>query len=255
MNFVPHEIPTSSIDTTLSTKLTIVCWKWRGWRGDSFYKPEHVNTLNYMLNKHLRIPYRLVCVTDDPAGINCETVPLWDQKVDLGLGKGAPDCYRRVKIFSTEARDLLGERVLSVDLDTIILDDITSLLHTSSTFKALRGKAAPINGSLMLVSPGEHPEVWDDFNKHSPGVVLRYQRLSDIRHYGSDQAWISYKLRNPPMWGERDGLYQYTTLKGPVPDNARMIFFAGSNKPWGRQLQEKYPELHEIYAQAYRSVT
>src|SRR5690554_2157344 len=106
--------------------LTVVSWKWNGWR--SIYQPHHVRALKRMVAKHLHIPHRFVCVTDDPRELSgIETIRLWSDPV-VSVQTRYPNCYRRLKMFSNYAKTLLGEQILSVDLDCVILDDITPLI-------------------------------------------------------------------------------------------------------------------------------
>jgi len=232
--------------------LTVVTWKWRGWRGDSFYNHWHVNTLEYMFKQHLKIPHRFVCVTDDPQGVKCETIPLWEQPHGIHTGNGRPNCWRRIKVFSPEATELFGPTILSVDLDTIVLSDITPLV-TDDDFKAMKGKAAPLNGSMFLHKTGTRTNVWTSLSRHAPDLLTLHERKTDIRHYGSDQAWMSFKLPDAPVWTEADGAYHFTLLdpKQDVPDDCRILFFAGANKPWHNRCKERTPRAHEAYRKAY----
>ena len=44
---------------------TILCMKW-----GKKYGPEYVNRLHSMVSRHLTIPHRFVCLTDDKTGLN-----------------------------------------------------------------------------------------------------------------------------------------------------------------------------------------
>jgi hypothetical protein len=226
--------------------LTVVCWKWNGWR--PVYTAKHVNVLERMLQKNLRVPHRLVCVTDDPTGVRCETMPLWDfPKVETKEGR--PNCYPRLRLFSDEAKEMFGERVLSIDLDCIIVDDITDLI-TDDDFKIVKGISAPYNGSMWLHTCGTRTHLWDDFDPaSSPGEAAEQCTARGKRFYGSDQAWMSFKAPGEPTWGQDDGVYQFTTMpftKPPKP-NTRVVFFAGRSKPWDFSLKTACKRLFEIY--------
>lgn len=229
--------------------LTVVTWKWFGWR-EKLYRPRHVMVMEQMLKKHLHVPHRFVCVTDDPTGLTCETMPLWDYP-NINTGVGRPNSYRRLRIFSREARSMFGPKVLSIDLDAVILGDITSLV-TDDDLRLVAGKAAPYNGSMFLHNTGTRLQLWDEFNKNSPDVVVRHERKTQVRHYGSDQAWISFKCPGEPTWGAQDGVHHFTLLDGHVPTNCRLIFFAGGNKPWSGRVQAELPQAHSAYQQALK---
>lgn len=225
--------------------LTVVCWKWVGWK--AIYQPQHVHALQRMVKKYLQIPHRFVCVTDDPKGLNCETVRLWsDPKVNTEAGW--PNCYRRLKMFSNYAKTLLGEKILSIDLDCVILKDITDLI-TDDDLKILSGGAAPYNGSLILHKPGTRTCLWDEFDSvFTPPEIQRHAKKTGVKYYGSDQAWIAYRCPNEPTWTREDGIWHYTAFKGePIPENARIVFFSGREKLWSSTVKKERPDLWKPY--------
>jgi hypothetical protein len=233
------------------SELTVVCWKWKGWR--NVYKAEHVNLLEHMLAKHLHIPHRLVCVTDDPAGVNCETMPIWDYP-QVEVMKGRPNCFRRLRVFAPEAKEMFGERLLSIDLDCMIFDDITPLI-TQDDFKITAGTAAvaPYNGSMFLHKTGTRPELWDDFDPATFHETIKTTRLPGARpFYGSDQAWMSYRAPGEATWGPDDGVYFFRHLEAATPNmprGARIVFFPGSAKPWDHAMKRRAPAVRRAYQQ------
>jgi hypothetical protein len=165
-------------------------------------------------------------------------------------------------LFSREA-ELLGDWVVSMDLDVLIRHDITPLFAVteSMTFKALAGIASPYNGSLWMVRTGSHPEVWEDFDpQRSPALAFAQQWPNGNHYHGSDQAWMSYKLPGMPTWSEADGVYQFLTslwlkrgaARLQIPDACRLMFFAGHDKPWGQRLAITHPPLVAAYRQYVR---
>lgn len=229
------------------TELTIVTWKWVGWRGAT-YKAQHVLAMRWMLEQHLKIPHRFICVTDDARGLeDCETYPIWDYPI-VNTGAGRPNCYRRLRVFSKEARSMFGPRLLSIDLDAVVMGDITHLI-TDDDFKIMQGKAAPYNGSMFLHRTGTLTHVWETFDKNSPDVVRRHERMTQVRHYGSDQAWMSYAIPGAPTWGEADGVYHFTLLN-QLPADTRLIFCAGGVKPWAPSMELKCPAIYTKYMEA-----
>ena len=76
-----------------AARLQIVLWKWRHPRKLHVlfdYSAEAVNRLRHELAEHLTIPHDVVCITDDPNGIDSgiRVLPLWDDAAALG-GCGA----------------------------------------------------------------------------------------------------------------------------------------------------------------------
>ncbi len=232
---------------------TIVLWKWRGW--NDIYNAGHVNRMLGMLERTMSVPYRPVCITDDPTGVYCETFPLW-QMPEVRIpavqplpprGKLIPNCYTRLRIFDPRVGMWFGDRILSIDLDAVILDDLAPLL-TDDPFRAARGMHSPFCGTLWQLLVGEHADVWYDFDPVETPKLVADTMHGDRPISGSDQAWLSIKIPDAPTWGEGDGVYWFKTLKPKqIPKNARYIYFAGNIKPWGRECQMINPELYDAY--------
>ena len=47
--------------------ISVICWKW-----GKLFSPVYVNRLRSMLARHLHIPHRLYCITDDRRGLDPE---------------------------------------------------------------------------------------------------------------------------------------------------------------------------------------
>lgn len=217
--------------------LTVVTWVWKGPRE---YKPEHANTLGSMLRRHLHVPHRLVCFTDYDSGFDgVEALPipgaarslLEMRTPEAGL---MPSCYARLWMFSEEAKSL-GDRVLLLDVDLLIVRDITPLMEPQDDFVGWRpdkawGKENRVAGGMYLLTPGTRTEVWRDFTPEG----VKAAKKAGFR--GSDQAWMSYKLgKTAALWPQRSGLYAIGDLRqhGNVPPpDARIIQFCGYRKPW-----------------------
>lgn len=224
--------------------LSVVCWKWappKGYR--SSFGPETVNTLAAMIRRHYHKPVRIICVTDDPAGIapGIEIIPLWDQHGDLPnpSGPSNPSCYRRLKMFSRDAGQMFGPRFVSLDLDCVITGDLSPLWDRPEDV-VLWSDTNPrtfYNGSMILMTAGARPQVWDEFDpRRSPGIA------KGAGQFGSDQAWISYRLgAGEATWGVKDGVYSYRnhvrTSGGALPAGARIVLFHGRTDPWGPEAR------------------
>lgn len=224
--------------------LTIACWKWKGpatYR--SQFSAEHVNVLARMVARHYARPHRFVCITDDAAGIDAGVgiVPLWEEFGDIPSphGAGNPSCYRRLKAFAPEMRELLGERFAWLDLDCVITGDLAPLLDRPEAFISW-GDTNPrnaVNGSMVMMTAGARRQVYDDFDPAlSPDLTRR------VGHFGSDQAWISRCLGDgEARWGVKDGIYSYRVhlkpQRGVLPENARVVFFHGQVDPWSPEAQ------------------
>lgn len=214
---------------------SVVCWLWEG-RG---YKPEHVNVAHRMFRRHLSGDFRFICITDVPGEYDegIEVMPIPEQAQKLAAlqtpeGGHFPSCYRRLWMFSPEAK-CLGDRVLLVDIDLVVVGDVNHLFDFDDDFVGWQptgawGTRERLGGGLYLMTPGTQTHVWDDFK----GLPSIYEaRRAGYR--GSDQAWISYK-----MWGCRlfpSGIYSIRELKHSrrrPPKDAVLVQHNGFLKPW-----------------------
>ena len=100
--------------------VNIVCMKW-----GSLYGPEYVNILFNMVNRNLTLPFRFICMTDRPEGINAEieVVPLPDFKEPEWKYSRYCTAWRKLALFDKSVLDLEG-KVLFLDLDVVIIDNI-----------------------------------------------------------------------------------------------------------------------------------
>jgi hypothetical protein len=215
----------------------------------------HVNTLAAMVARHYPYPHRFYCVTDDPHGIDpsITTIPLWDDFSTLRnpSNPNGPSCYRRLRIFSPEARQIFGERLVTLDLDTIIVGDVTPLWSRPEDI-VLWGdtnRTTHYNGSMILLRTGTRTKVWTDFDPRTSPARTKAQR-----QFGSDQGWISYCLgRREAMWTLNDGVYSWRghllPRGGALPDNARIVMFHGKQKPWSDEARNKHGWIREHYRQ------
>lgn len=221
--------------------LTVITWLWEGNRWRNCYTAQHVNAMHRMVKRHLRIPHQFKCFTNMPKGIECETIPI-DWEVKTSTPEHKPNCYRRLKVFDPDMRKVLGDRFIHIDLDAVILDDITPIVdRPQDDFIIMKGEASVYNGSMWMMDTGCRAKVWKDFRPESSPQRVRQlsQQKNTPRLYGSDQAWISAKLPSEKVWLEKDGVYQYRLhidkKDVTIPDDARIVFFAGSDKPWHKQ--------------------
>jgi len=220
-------------------EISIVTFKWRkpstGYKLKSpvEYSAEHVNILYKSVKRNTTIPFKFICVTDDPSGLNDEiqVIDLWDKYKNLG------GCYNRLYIFSEEIKNLLGERFICIDLDCVIVDNIDTILTRKEDFIINKfiskgGHNQIYNGDLIIMTAGTRKSVWEDF--HPIKSLETLDRLRNEKNLvGSDQAWIQANLgENESMFTENDGIYDYSFLPDKkLPENAKMIFFPGKVDP------------------------
>lgn len=226
-----------------ASDLTVVTFCW----GEKF-GPAHATALRNMVAAHLHAPHRFVVITDQE-GHDCETFPLWPNDYHVA---GRPSNFNRLKLFDPATQQQLGSRIVQIDLDTVILDDITRLVKCPEPFRIMEGTAGrrgrprvnPFNGSFWVHDIGTCEHMWTRLVDEGPSA------LSSTRNVGSDQAWIAHCDPSAPVFTTQDGLYQYRMLNGLVADDARAVFYAGPLNPWDKATEEDQPRLARVW-QAY----
>lgn len=216
--------------------ITVVCWLWRGNR---LYLPEHVNVLAKMLKRHLTLPHRVVCISELKNGFSkdVEYFPMPESAKKLGEikspeGVNYPSCYRRLWMFSEEAR-ALGERVMMIDIDVVITGNIDHLFEYDADFvgwapRSEWGKEGRIGGGMYFLTPGTCNHVYDDFKGYESIKEAR-----DAGHRGSDQAWITYKMYGKcPIIDPDSGIYSLNDFDAEPPEDACLVQYIGNQKPW-----------------------
>lgn len=210
---------------------------------------DHVHILKNMVERNLSIPHEFVCVTDyDIEGIRTEPLD-WEKHVP-------GTCFVRLMMRKPGWAESIGAtRCLSLDLDMVIVDDLTPIVdrpedcvfwHNPNFPKPRR---AFYQTSMQLFDAGARPELWTDFDtKETPKWV-------NWRFGGAEQAWVSERLDwAEAHWDHRDGVYGAGRLadwgdgvQSSLPSNARIVSFPGNREPSQPEVQEKHPWVRDAY--------
>ena len=93
--------------------VNVICMKW-----GTKYGPEYVNTLHNMVQRHLTLPHRFVCLTDSTEGLNAgiETFPIPPMPIELN---GPERGWKKLLTFAPTLYDLHGD-TLFLDIDIIV---------------------------------------------------------------------------------------------------------------------------------------
>jgi hypothetical protein len=209
------------------------------------YGPEYVNKLYNMIQRHLTIPHRFVCFTDDPIGL--------DTKIEI---RSLPAMtihgwWWKPYLFKLDHFSA-GDTILFFDLDMVIVKNIDHLItHKPNSFVGLRDVGRvfrpghPKLGSAVMKWPaGQFSHVWTNLEKD----------LSQSKKYQGDQEWIYEQVKKeiefyPDDWirsykweirnrGELLGLGPRSVFKevrNPViPETTSVLAFHG------------YPQIHSV---------
>ena len=156
--------------------LNVVCLK-----HGTKYGPDYVNKLYNMIQRHLSVPHRFVCFTDNPAKLNpaIEIIPLptnaklagWWWKPYIFKAGHFPD----------------GDTNLFFDLDMVIVANIDKFVtFEPDKFVGLEDVGRVFNmhrklGSAVLKWPSnQYSDIWDIMEKN----------LEAVGRYHGDQDWI-----------------------------------------------------------------
>lgn len=221
-------------------EVTFICWLWRDRRGYlKRYAARHVNHLREMIARHYRGPHRFVCIGSKHRGLrdDVEFRPIW------GALQGLGGCYRRLKVFDPMVSTEFGRWIVSIDLDCVIVDDITGLIQSrvregrDFTVWVRPDGFHPYCGAFWMLRAGRMGHLWRQFNLEELREVKRRMTTKQnwLHSRGTDQAWINHCLDKlhyrPAVWSVDDGVHDYKRLTdctdGELPDGARIVFFNG----------------------------
>lgn len=242
--------------------LTVLCYFWHPDPGSKFkapYTSDDVRALKRMVKRHLSVPHEFAVVTDRPhlfdADKDIRAIPMnWEKHVPS-------TCYSKLFTFHPDGAQIIGERALQIDLDTIVVGDMNPLVERDEDLvlwrnptripweggvdgstiqlgmmtKKGRSKITYLsnqarcyyNSSFLLHRCGTMPWVWNDFDPKHPPAKDDQWYLSDL--FGQDCAYYDashgvYRLAREDTPG--------SGVDGELPDNARVVTFPGSEGKW-----------------------
>lgn len=214
--------------------MNVICFRW-----GTKYLGEHVNALARQVREHYARPHRFLCVTNDATDIDRDLVEILPDREDfwrIARGpQGGPGCYRRLILWHPDAAQWFGERFVCIDIDVTVHGDLAPLWDRPEPVVAYRdpfhGGRGQYCGSMLLMTAGTQPEVWNDFAADPRRAIAR---AAAAGFRGSDQAWISYRAPGLPTWSPADGVYSYRVdvRKNGLPDDAKLVIWHGAIKPW-----------------------
>jgi len=205
----------------------------------TLYSAEYVNVLYRAVKRHLPGPFRFVCLTDDTTGFDAgiESFPI----PDIGLNEGhyKIGAWPKLSVFQENLYGLSG-RALFIDLDTVILGDLTDFFEVPGPFVALdwtpwryTDGIARTMSSVFAFDLGKLGWLVDKIKAERDAMVHKYGleqayldgELSEKAFW--PQEWVvSYKFHlRPPLLIDR-----FVGPKQPKPP-VRLIIFHGNPRP------------------------
>lgn len=209
-----------------------------------------------MLQRHLHVPYRVVCLTDQPKGLpkDVEPAKIPKQSIVPFDNKG----MRRMWLYSADAAKL-GERLFQLDLDVVITDTIDPIVNRPEPFVIWKSDSNwkdkwAYNATVMLISPPAKDDVWQRWIRNPNQVMKEADSDGWGPKVNSDQAIACYLMKDQDVavWTQADGIYAYRVFAGKhgergyyLPTGARIVSFHGPRDPSVADLQVKSPWLLE----------
>jgi hypothetical protein len=210
---------------------TVLCMKW-GTR----YPSDYANRLWSMIQRNTRRPTRLVCYTDDPAGldpaIEVHPLPLYDAPPDMLW-----DGWRKLSLWSETLQGVAGD-CLFLDLDIVITQSLDAFFdyEPHATYCVIEnwtqlGRGIG-NTSVFRFRVGAHPNILGDFLRDP-------RQQKDL--YRIEQTYISNSISGQVFWPRdwcvsfKHSLMPYWPLNFVVPPRlpatARLVAFTGKPDP------------------------
>jgi hypothetical protein len=229
--------------------LTVVCLKW----GTAF-PAASVTVLYNAVRRHLDIPFRFTCFTDDPSGLapGIEARPIAD--IGLPPERWRSGCWPKLTIFKP---GILGGADLAVycDLDIVIQAPLAPFLERAaamgglhiirewhkSIFHFLPLWFRPNRGgqsAFFVWRPSEQKHIFETFAA-DPETAYRIDgndqryitRVAMNLHYWPDGWCVSF--RRTCLWS-RPFNFLFSVRR---PRDAKLVVFHGIPRPWDLVLE------------------
>lgn len=209
--------------------LTIATYVW-----GSKYPPHYVARLAAGLKRHIKQPFRFICISEEPEQVPHGIERIAIQNQSLIKVKG---CFVRLEMFDPgwQKHHGIDGRLVSIDLDVVVTGPFDPLFDRPDNFVILQGANAknpcPFNGSIFMVRAGAHSDVWQDFTLEAAQKIPFFE-------FPDDQAWLHHKIPNAAGWkvGPPSGVYGFQKKMWPkdstdLPKDARLVAFFGWRDP------------------------
>lgn len=211
----------------------VVCVKW-----GTMYGPEYVNRLYGMVSRHLTPPFRLVCLTDDRAGIRSEVECFDLPELGVPHPQRTMGKWRKQILWGRTVPGLDGV-ALFIDLDSVIvgsLDDYFSIGSPGDVYVA-RNWARPLEKlgqtSVFRFPVGGNAHILDGFRADPQGVADKHQFE---QHYVTHAVTGGVKFW-PEPWTKHFRLHCLPPfplryfVPARLPAGARIVTFPGGPNP------------------------
>jgi hypothetical protein len=230
--------------TSSQKPVNVVCLKW-----GSLYGPEYVNVLQRMVRRHLSLPFRFICLTDDGSDLD-DGIEVWPlPEFEEPPWEYARYCsaWRKLALFSPTLANMQG-RVMFLDLDVAIVDNIDCFFESKASISMIENWYQPgqnVGQASVMCFDAGGPEY----------LLNRYcdNPLAVLKRYPTEQAYIAGEAGKqceffPDSWCKSykkhcmpQGVRKFFSQSNQLPAQAKIIVFHGRPNPpdaivgsWGK---------------------
>ena len=181
---------------TSSSNLTVLCVFWDGDFRGRRYTPDWVSRTCRMVDR--AIPgVDFACLTNNYS-LDCRIIPLQWPNILTGW-------WSKLELFRPSLP--ANNRILYLDLDTIITGDLDEIIDFPYTFGIMPASEMFVNSTRGVVKAGTVTGYNSSvmvFDKGAPYRLLHDISMEDLKRFRGDQDWIRFKSSNvptmPPEW-------------------------------------------------------
>lgn len=215
--------------------VNILCMKW-----GKKYDASYVNKLYHMVERHLTLPHRFVCLTDDPTDIDegVETFPLPEFANKKKYHDDKKDhAWNKLLTFSSPLYDLKGV-ALFLDLDIVIVDNIDAFFEPKGDFFIIKDWLRPQltgNSSVYRFEIGKHSNILNNFINQEKRIRSTFRNEQEyltayMRQHTNLNYWDNTIIRSFKRHCMHHGVKGW--FKEPTfPEKAKIVVFHGNPNP------------------------
>lgn len=184
------------------------------------YSAAQVLWLKKQVETHLKLPHKFICMTDiDIPGV--ETRKLLDE---------FPGWWSKMELF----REF--DSCFYIDLDTVIVGDISNIVSYNHDFTVLTNLSNPASGRIgsgVMAWNKDLSHLYTKFKQNS----IKYIKEFVVSDKWGDQGFIESNMKIPHRFQNMfpNSILSYTfglPNKDIIPEKCRIVCFHGAPKPW-----------------------
>jgi len=211
----------------------VLCIKW----GDR-YSADYVNRIYAMVERNITPPFRIICLTDNNAGIRDEVVCRDLPSLGCPTPKTAPGKWPKTALWGESLFDIEGV-VLFIDLDVIITDNLDPFFSYGSENDVIlaRNWVKPLEKlgqtSVFRFKIGQHSYMLENFQRDPENIANKYQfeqRYVTNCIKGGVKFWPRKWVRHFRM--DCLGPWPMRYIRPPkLPKDTKIVIFPGKPDP------------------------